>query len=328
MKKLLPLLVVGILVLTGLGASATPFYDNSITIKWKQNNFTNTLKGDVLDQSQLDMDWFGPIGPFPLAGGANYIIAQTFKPTKPVLTRVELMIGKNSTTTYDYTVAIRNALNGSDLTSVSIPAEQIVTENFSWIEFNFPDIAVTPGDTYYIVSYTVNATDNWYAWGMKTGNAYPNGTIYYTTNDGATWDEEPNGDMTFKTYGRSNSPPDIPSISGKTKGKVYVAYEYTFVATDSDGDDVYYYIEWGDGEVVEWMGPNPSGEPVHVNHTFTSKGTFIIRAKAKDVCGAESDWGYLEVSIPRTYTVRNSLLFRLMEKFQHAFPILRYILKV
>jgi len=327
MRKLLPLLVVGILVLTGLGASAAPFYNNNTTIKWKQNDVMSTSKGDVLDQSQPAMDWFGPIGSGPLWGNLNYIIAQTFTPTMPVLTRVELMVGRNYTTIYNYTVAIRDSLNGSDMTSVSVAAEQIVIENFSWIEFDFPDIEVTPGNTYYIVSYTVNATDNWYAWGLKMGDVYLNGTIYFTIDDGITWEEEPGGDMTFMTYGRDNIPPNEPLIDGPTTGKPGVELSYTFVTDDLDGDDVYYWILWGDGcPAVEWIGPYASGEIVTVKHTFTTKGTYTISAKAKDTIGAEGEWGYLEVSIPRTYMIRNSLLFRFMEKFPRAFPIMRHIL--
>ncbi len=320
MRKTLPLLVVIILVLTGLGASAFPY-----NTQWKQNDITTTLKGDVLDQSQPAMDWFGPVGRCPLVSGApNYILAQTFKPTMPALTRVELMLAKNSTTTYDYNVAIRSALDGVDLASASIPAEQITTENFSWIEFDFPDIGVTPGDTYYIVSYTTNASDNWYAWGLKMGDVYLNGTIYYSIDDATTWLEEPGGDMTFNTYGRENAPPNAPTIDGTIKGKFGVEYSYTFAADDPDGDDVYYWISWGDGcPSVVWLGPFASGEVITVKHTFATKGTYTISAKAKDTVGVEGEMGYLEISMPRT---RISLLANLFERFPHAFPILRHLM--
>ena len=56
------------------------------------------------------MNWFAPIGVFSLVPDVNYIVAQSFKPTYTVLTRVELMTGRNSTTTYDYTVTIRDDL--------------------------------------------------------------------------------------------------------------------------------------------------------------------------------------------------------------------------
>jgi hypothetical protein len=206
MKKFIPLVVVGLLVLCGLEAVALPFNMAGTSVqKWKQTPYTPLNRADILDQSQPVFNFFGPVGSFYLATGSpNYIIAQSFTPTLNMLTRVELMIAKNITAIYDYTVGIRDDLNGSDLTSASLPASEFSSVNLTWEEFDFPDIVVTPGDTYYIVSSTVNATDNWYFWGAyfnETNDIYPNGTIYYTINDEVNWTEEPDGDMTFKTYG-------------------------------------------------------------------------------------------------------------------------------
>ena len=203
MKKFIPLVVVGLLVLCGLEAVALPFnLAESDVQTWKEIPQEPIFFSDDLDQSQQLYNWFGPVGSGPLWSFSNYILAQSFTPTKNLLTRIELYIGKNSTTTFDYTVAIRDDLNGSDLASVNLSAAEITTANFSWEEFDIPDLMVTPGDTYYIVSSTVNATDNWYYWGLyMNGTVYPNGTIYYTINNGMNWPEEPNGDMTFNTYG-------------------------------------------------------------------------------------------------------------------------------
>jgi hypothetical protein len=330
MKKYLPLVVVGWLVLCGLGAVAVPFDLEKIDISsWEQMQSPSPVRADVLDQQQPLMDFFGPIGRCPLVSGVpNYIIAQTFTPTKPVLTRVELMIGKNSTTTYDYIVTIRDALDGADLASTSIPAEQIITENFSWIEFDFTDISVSPGNTYYIVSSTENVTDNWYSWGLSLTDTYLDGTIYYTINDGVNWSEEPDGDMTFKTYGRDNLPPNEPLITGETDGKVGIEYTYNFSTDDLDGDNVYYWIEWGDNSsAVEWTGPYASGMVVTVKHTFTAKGTYTIEAKAKDTVGAESPWGHLEVTMPKSSAfLFNFFLQQIFERYPRIFPILRHLL--
>jgi hypothetical protein len=329
MKKLVPIVLVGMFVLCGLQASANPFaIKNSTQLPWNHLPSISCADRDVLDQSQPTMNFFGPIGSGPLWGFLNYMLAQTFIPTKPVLTRVELMIGKNSTTTYDYTVVIRDSVNGPNLAQVSIPAGQITTENFSWIEFDFPDIAVAPGNTYYLISYTENVIDNWYAWGLNMSDVYPNGIIYFTTDDGTTWTEEPSGDMTFNTYGRDNVPPNEPLIQGETNGKVGTEYPYTFSTDDLDGDNVYYFIDWGDGTpVVEWIGPYGSGEVVTVKHSYAAKSTYTISAKAKDTIGAESSWGYLEVTMPKSSVYTFNLFFQqLLERFPHAFPVLRYIL--
>ena len=104
----------------------------------------------------------------------------------------------------------------------------------------------------------------------------------------------------------SNTPPGIPEIDGETQGVVDVEYEYTFISTDPEGEDVYYWIIWGDGcPAVEWSGPYVSGEEVVFTHTFASQGMFSIRAKAKDIHDSESDWGYLDVTMPLDYSINN-----------------------
>lgn len=329
MRKSLPLVVVSLFVLCGLHAAAVPFsLVQTDTQPWKQPLSPSVLCADVLDQQQPAMDFFGPIGPGPLWDFLNYIIAQSFTPTKPVLTRVELMLAKNITTTYDYTVVIRESPNGVDLTSASVPAGQIMTDNFSWIEFDFPDIAVNPGNAYYLVSYTQNVTDNFYGWGLTLTDTYPNGTVYFTVNDGLNWTEESEGDMTFKTYGRENVPPNEPLIMGDIEGRFGVEYSYNFSTDDLDGDLVYYWIDWGDDTpVAEWIGPYASGEIVTLKHTYKKRGTYTIAAKAKDPLGAESPWGYLEVTMPKsTGAEPGFFLQRFFENHPSAFPLLRYLL--
>lgn len=102
--------------------------------------------------------------------------------------------------------------------------------------------------------------------------------------------------VTVTTSG--NNAPSAPSISGTQTGSVGNSYEYTFVATDPDGDEVYYLVDWGDGSATGWTGPYTSGEMVKLNKTWDADGTYIIQAKAKDKYDATSDWGTLEVSMP------------------------------
>ena len=90
-----------------------------------------------------------------------------------------------------------------------------------------------------------------------------------------------------------NLPPDVPIINGPTTGGVGTSYEFEVVSTDPDGDNVLYYMDWGDGTNSGWVGPNSSGETVTISHTWTSPGTYYIKAKAKDVYLDESDWSDL-----------------------------------
>ena len=123
-----------------------------------------------------------------------------------------------------------------------------------------------------------------------------------------------------------DNPPNIPEITGPPQGKIHQSYEYTVVTTDPEGDDVYYYIHWGD-DSTGWLGPYKSGEEIKQSHTWNRRGTYTIQCKAKDVHGFESDWGTLQVTMPLSYEPPHFRFFEwLFERFPHAFPFLRYIL--
>ena len=104
----------------------------------------------------------------------------------------------------------------------------------------------------------------------------------------------------------NNQPPTIPELSGPEKGSPGVNYNYTVRSTDVDYQGILYYIDWGDGTNTGWIGPFSPGEEIIINHTYTKKGTYTIKAKAKDVLNAESDWATLEVKIPRIRSFASS----------------------
>ena len=135
-------------------------------------------------------------------------------------------------------------------------------------------------------------------------------------------------DLNFQLYGQmQNAPPVPPTITGPVKAKIKVATAYNFTTTDPNGDDVSYFIDWGDGTNSSWIGPYSSGMTVTQTHTWTVKGTYVISAKAKDSHGNESDWGTLSVSMPSSYEPQHEpILLWLFERFPHAFPILRHLL--
>jgi len=132
-----------------------------------------------------------------------------------------------------------------------------------------------------------------------------------------------------------NDEPSKPIIDGPTTGKPGIEYEYTFVSTDPNDDDLYYYIDWGDGNTKDWFGPFESGEIVTVSHTYEKKSVnpepmgkkYTIKAKAKDIFDSESDWGEFEVTMPRNkafdmhfkwlynFFKNNPILFRMFERF-------------
>jgi len=119
-------------------------------------------------------------------------------------------------------------------------------------------------------------------------------------------------------------PPDSPSINGPTSGKIGEEYDYEFFAPDPDGDDLYYFVEWGDDTNSGWKGPYHSGQSMILSHTWNEEGTFAIRAKAKDDYGAESGWAKLEVTMPRNKAI-NTPFLRLLENHPVLFKMLQLL---
>lgn len=109
--------------------------------------------------------------------------------------------------------------------------------------------------------------------------------------------------------------PSASNIDGPTKGTDDIEYDYIFTSTSPLDKNVYYYINWGDNSVDEWVGPFASGEPAVVKHTWLWKDTFIIKARAKDTDNLWGPWSELEVIIPRNKISTNTLLLRFLENF-------------
>ena len=105
---------------------------------------------------------------------------------------------------------------------------------------------------------------------------------------------------------------------------------FNFKTIDPDGDEVYYYIDWGDNSNSGWIGPYSSGVKITKLHTWSTEGAYLIKVKAKDVSNAEGDWGSLDVTIPKGMGYLLSLFFnmieRLIERFPHAFLLLQNML--
>jgi hypothetical protein len=336
-------MVIGILVLSAM----------SVIAKIK-NISTTELIEDELDQSQTVMtnNTLVPIGQILFFGNiTNFQVAQSFIPSKEIITRVELYIGKNSSTNYPINISIRKELTEEDLTIASIEPSQIPTGELGWVEIDFNNISVITGQTYYIVTLTENTTDNWYGWGANNNSeSYPFGCAWFSIDDGFNWSNESASsssqiitslvnkdvplrfndiytwDMCFKTFGRENQPPTAPNISGPIHGKVGVEYNWTFVSIDPDEDDVYYLVQWAGGCGAQKWGSYPSGEEITLNHTYYQEGKFTIYAQAVDIHGAESNWSTFEVTIPRNKGI-NNLFLNWLQSHPFLFPLLQKIIQ-
>jgi len=84
--------------------------------------------------------------------------------------------------------------------------------------------------------------------------------------------------------------PEKPTIEGSTFGKPDSDYSFTFTSTDPENEDIFYYVDWGDGQVQDWVGPYSSGESFEISHSWSNIGDYNIKARAKDINGARSVW--------------------------------------
>ena len=176
------------------------------------------------------------------------------------------------------------------------------------------------GDLYYASTDDGGAT-----WGdpAKLNDGGSNVVEEYRTafvEVGSTvWSDTRNGneDIFYSPVGNPPSKPAKPD--GPTSGATNTAHTYTTSATDPDGDQIYYVFDWGD-DTESVVGPFNSGEPGSASHTWTSRGNYEIKVKARDTVGIESDWSDpLAVSMPKTKQVTFPLLQKFLEILLNAF---------
>ena len=111
-----------------------------------------------------------------------------------------------------------------------------------------------------------------------------------------------------------NNAPQAPVIAGPPLVSPGT-HEWTFKAIDPDGDNISYFIEWGDGSYDDWFGWFASGEEIILSHNYHKYGRVSIRARAKDTNGAISDWSEMKVIIPKsTQQYMTSLFFQLLNR--------------
>ncbi len=138
--------------------------------------------------------------------------------------------------------------------------------------------SVTSGD------YTQGEAHQW-----ALRHMYTNGLWYMVKYEmfewGAFWGN-PNLGM-----GDVNSPPQTPDTpSGITHGEPGISYDYSTSTTDPEGDDIFYWFDWGDGIEGDWLGPYTSGETCTASNTWVDPGIYDVKVKAKDTYDGESNW--------------------------------------
>jgi hypothetical protein len=202
---------------------------------------------------------------------------------------------------------------GHSISLIDITANTIrLSCSKSWEEMSDVDVSDrTFIYTYYYPMDEEHCSDNATGYGIFTD---PAGDVSYSLID-------------ILQGGIISEPPAPPSINGAASGKAGDEYEYIFNTVEPNGYDVYYYIEWGNGNTEEWIGPYESGEEIKLSHSWNEQKDYTIRVKAKNKYGSESDWSTLEVSMPKNKAV-NTPFLNFLENHPHMFPLLRQLLRL
>jgi hypothetical protein len=257
---------------------------------------------NTADGAVADTVFFGPYSGDSLFFGCS------------VFSNVNGMVFSSHDVLFNVTVSNAGSVSLTGATLV-LSFGDVEGEEFFVIDEQTYPVSVSPGQSIDIpVSWQASSNGVFYV----RIDLYKGGTYY----DYVIYSFEVSG-------GGDNQPPSPPTISGQANGKINTAYPYTFIAIDPEGDEVSYYIEWGDAGSTPWTEFQASGSPGYSeSYSWSTKGTYIIRAKAKDTYGAESNWAQLTVTMPCTYNKPFQLFWeRLFERFPNAFPLLRNLLR-
>ena len=136
----------------------------------------------------------------------DILVAQEFKPSMTPLTKVILKIRKTLVIQEPLIVSIRKDLYDFDLTFIPVLGSQIPFNTFP-VEFDFEDIEVNVGETYYIVVRSPASQSFWWQTQYNLtnqGDPYDRGKLWQSNNNGIEWESLDDSnhffDCNFQTY--------------------------------------------------------------------------------------------------------------------------------
>jgi len=100
----------------------------------------------------------------------------------------------------------------------------------------------------------------------------------------------------------------------------------TIICAKPDDDEICYFVDWGDDTSSGWSDFVESETEITYKHRWSGEETYTIKAKAKDVFDAESEWGELEVTMPRSHISIFSRIIQFLQHLIQRFPMLERIL--
>jgi len=159
------------------------------------NMTTVLISDDVIDQIQEHMKYQFPIF-------SMNILAQSFKPTLSSLTKIDLYLSRQASTSNVLLISIRDNRYGPNLCTIPLSVSDIGIQ-MDWITVDIPDMEVTAGDTYFIVVSTMYecSSDEGFYWGGSDDGGYSDGSLWFYIHSWQYWMKLYYLDSCFRTYG-------------------------------------------------------------------------------------------------------------------------------
>ena len=180
--------------------------DNVTFLPWLDDEYPyGDCVGGLTIELDINQSFFSRGFPIRHAIDGDWAGAQSYLPTKSVITSVDIYLRKFGNPEFDLIVELReNSPTGTLLDTVTI-TNTSAPSGWTWLNIDFEDTTVTPGTDYLIVCPPAPSgvtTSFGYEWGYAFGNQYNDGSFWFTRDSGGLWRDLPTMyEFTFKTYG-------------------------------------------------------------------------------------------------------------------------------
>ncbi len=235
------------------------------------------------------------LGPFP--SGQQITVYHRWDITKNAIIRV------TTKDTHDiislpgaYAVSIESRIPSTPV--ITCP-EQVASEEQTSVTVTATD--PDEDQLYYLINWDDGTTKEWIG-------PYPSGepvTVAHTWSEPKTYrisvqakdHYETTSEKSYHTLEVTNSEPQNLNIEAPSFGKARYEITSTLTATDPEDHDIFFFIDWGDGNTTGWLGPSTSTQPYSIIHRYARLGRYKIQICSKDIWDAQSSWGTHPITI-------------------------------
>lgn len=177
------------------------------------------------------------------------------------------------------------------------------------------------------IYYNNIINDNAYDNGQNSWDNGESGGNYWSYYNGEDDDNNGIGDTPYSISGNGNvdrypliNPQYGPSTPSKPTGSFFgfinTIYTYSTSSTDSPHNTVQYGWDWNNDNVVdEWTKFYDPEETCTIEHSWSTEGTYLIKVKAMDNYGFQSDWSEsLSISMPKQKNIIHQIILHHIEE--------------